>query len=101
MKWMEKNIKYPKIIESIISVFLVLLEKSRSYRNLNNPIQFILKEMICLLDILQLIAMGDQRGGIDFALFDEAEDLGTVAAVDTAGVVLIFLLPKSSAHRSK
>jgi hypothetical protein len=37
---------------------------------LNNPIHFILKEVISLFDILQLIAVGDQRGGIDFACFD-------------------------------
>ena len=63
------------------------------HRNLNNPIQLILKEVISLLNVLQLIAVGDQRGGIDFALFNQAEDLGAVAAVDTVGVVLIFLLP--------
>ena len=29
--------------------------------------------------------MGDQRGGIDLACFDEGEDLGAVAAVDATG----------------
>lgn len=28
--------------------------------------------------------MGDERGGVYFALFDEGEDFGTVAAIDSA-----------------
>ena len=43
------------------------------YCHLNNPIHFILTEVICLLDIFQLIAVGDQRGGIDLIGFDEDE----------------------------
>ena len=39
--------------------------------HLNDPIQLILKEVVSLLDILQLIAVGDQRLCIDFARFDE------------------------------
>ena len=53
--------------------------------NLNNPVQLILKKVVSHLDILQLIAVGNQGCGIDFALFDQAEDLGAVAAVDAAG----------------
>ena len=40
---------------------------------LNNPIQFILKQPVSLFDLLQLIAVGDQRGGIDLSGFDEDE----------------------------
>ena len=55
------------------------------YSHLNNPIQFVFKEVVSLFDILQLIAVGDQRSGIDLAFFDEGEDLGAVAAVNTTG----------------
>ena len=55
------------------------------YSHLNNPIQFVLEEVVSLLNILQLIAVGDQRGGVDFALLDEGEDFSAVAAVDAAG----------------
>ena len=55
------------------------------YSHLNNPIQLIFKEVVSLLNILQLIAVGDQRGSIDLAFFDEGKDLGAVAAIDTAG----------------
>ena len=55
------------------------------HSNLNNPIQLVFKEVVSFLDILQLIAVGDQRGGIDLALFDQAENLGAVAAVDATG----------------
>ena len=40
--------------------------------------------MVSLLDIFQLETMGDQRGGIDLACFDEGENFGAVTAVDTA-----------------
>ena len=55
------------------------------HSNLNNPIQFVLEDVASLLNIFQLIAVSDQRGGIDLACFDESEDLSAVAAVDTAG----------------
>ena len=55
------------------------------YSHLNNPIQFVFKEVVSLFDILQLVAVGDQRGCVDFACFDEGKDLGAVAAIDTAG----------------
>ena len=41
--------------------------------------------MVSILDILQLIAVGNQRGGIDLAGFNERKDFGAVAAVDAAG----------------
>ena len=41
--------------------------------------------MVSLFNILQLIAVGDQRGGIDFACFYEGENLGAVTAVHAAG----------------
>ena len=89
MKWIEKNIKYPKIIESIISVFLVFSQFSMNCRYLNNPIQFILKHSTSLLDTLQLIAMGSQRGGIDLPCFGDGVDRNTVAAVKTTPNTII------------
>ena len=43
-------------------------------RNLNNPIQLVLEEVVGRLDVRQLIAVGDQRCGINLACFDEGED---------------------------
>ena len=40
---------------------------------LDDPIQLILEDAVSRLDIFQLIAMGDQRGGIDFACFDKGK----------------------------
>lgn len=51
------------------------------YRNLNSSIQLILEDVVGFFDVFQLIAVGDQWGGIDFALFDQGEDFSTVAAV--------------------
>lgn len=53
--------------------------------NFNNPIQFIFKEVVSLLDICELIAVGNQRGGVDLALLDQAQNLRAVAAVYAAG----------------
>ena len=55
------------------------------HSHLNNPIQLVLKDMVSFFDIFQLIAVGDQRGGINLACFDEGENFGAVAAVDAAG----------------
>ena len=44
-----------------------------SNRNFNNPIQLVFKEVVSLLDIFQLIAVSDQRSGIDLALFNQTE----------------------------
>ena len=55
------------------------------YRNLNYPIQLGFKEVVGLFDIFQLIAVGNQGSGVDFALFDEVQDFGAVAAVYAAG----------------
>ena len=53
--------------------------------NLNNPIQLILKEVVSFFNILQLVAVGDQRGSIDLTCFNEGKNLSAVAAIDTAG----------------
>ena len=64
----------------MINLLLLILVLNNCH--LNNPIQLVFKEVISLFNILQLIAVGDQRGGIDFACFDEGKDLGAVAAVN-------------------
>ena len=56
----------------------------RLHRNLNHPIQFVFEDAVRFLDILQLIAVGDQRQCIDLVCFNEGENLGTVAAVEPA-----------------
>ena len=53
--------------------------------NLDNSIHLIFKEVVSLLNICQLIAVCDQRGGINFALFNQAENLCAVTSVDAAG----------------
>ena len=60
------------------------IDYCNSTGNLNNPIQLVLKEAVSLLDVLQLIAVGDQRQCIDLVCFNESENLGTVAAVEPA-----------------
>ena len=69
------------------------------YCHLNNPIQFIFKEVVSLLDTLQLITADDQRSGIDLIGLDEGEnlvteghhgdnDIGTnTSAADTSGII--------------
>ena len=52
--------------------------------NLNNPIRFVFKEVVSLLNVLQLIAVGDQRQCIDLVCFNEGEDLSAAAAVEPA-----------------
>ena len=45
------------------------------YCNLDNAIQFLLEDVVSLPDILQLIAVGNQQGSVDFACFDMAHIL--------------------------
>ena len=68
----------------MINLLLHILFSSHNC-NLNNPIQLILKEVVSILNIFQLIAMGNQRGSINLACFDEGKDLVAVAAIDAAG----------------
>ena len=60
------------------------------YCNFNNPIQLVLKEVVSLLDIFQLIAVGDQRGGVDLALFDQAENLLAQSQPSAPPVLFLF-----------
>ena len=53
--------------------------------HLNDPIQLVFKDAVSFFNILQLVAVGDQRGGVDLSCFDEGENFGAVAAVHTAG----------------
>ena len=53
--------------------------------NFDNPIQFVLEEVVSFLNIIQLITVGDQRGSIDLSCFDEGKNFGAVAAVHAAG----------------
>lgn len=45
------------------------------YYNLNNLIPLIFKDAVSLFDIFQLIAVGDQRGGVHLVCFDKGEGL--------------------------
>lgn len=44
-----------------------------------------LEEVVGLGDARERVAVGDERGGVDASLLNEAEDLGAVAAVDATG----------------
>ena len=54
--------------------------------NLDDSLLPVLKHSVSLLDILQTIPVSNQRRRVDQPLFNQRENLGTVAAVHTAGL---------------
>ena len=56
-----------------VTLYLKRLYLVSHYYNLNNPIQLIFEDVVSLLDVCQLIAVGDQRGGIDLSLFNVSQ----------------------------
>lgn len=54
------------------------------HRYFNNTIKFILKDFVCLFDVFEGEAVGNQRGCVNLALFDKREDFVAVTAVNTA-----------------
>ena len=53
-------------------------------RNLNNPVELILKNIISLFDVLKSESVGYERCGVNLALSNKREDFVTVTAVNTA-----------------
>lgn len=49
--------------------------------DLDDPVQPVLKDPVGFLDVLQLVAVGDQTGGVQLSFFNERKDLPAVAAV--------------------
>ena len=53
-------------------------------RNLNNPVELILKNIISLFDIFKRESVGYERCGVNLALSDKRKHLVAVAAVNIA-----------------
>ena len=49
--------------------------------DLDDPVQPVLKDPVGFLDVLQLVAVGDQTGGVQLSFFHERKDLPAVTAV--------------------
>ena len=46
--------------------------------DLDDPVQPVLKDPVGFLDVLQLVAVGDQTGGVRLSFFNERKDLPAV-----------------------
>lgn len=53
---------------------------------LDDTVGMAFEKAVGLVDAVEGVVVGDERGGVELASGDEAEDLGAVASVDAAGL---------------